>query len=89
MKPAARRGDMLMHIPLPTQSIKPINTGIATVLIGGNPGACRGHGNGIDIIVQGSSTVFINGLPAARVGDMTGTGGIVMGPGAVNVLIGG
>jgi len=42
----------------------------------------------IDFIVVGSSTVFVNDLMAARTADQTMHGGLI-GPGSINVLIGG
>ncbi|MCB5191716.1 PAAR domain-containing protein [Methylobacillus arboreus] len=88
MKTAARLGDRLLTFNRAIPRISRIMNGCPTVLIGGMPAACIGHGDGIDAIVQGSSTVFINGMPAARVGDHTATGGHIMPPGAVHVLIG-
>jgi uncharacterized Zn-binding protein involved in type VI secretion len=67
--------------------------GVPTVIIAGMPAAtatsmcvCTGPP---DTIVKGSATVMIGGKPAARLGDMTAHGGNIVGPGAVNVMIGG
>lgn len=89
MKPAARAGDNLLTLDrMMMPRISRIMNGCPTVLIGGMPAVCVGHGAGADVIVEGSPTVLINGLPAARIGDPTGRGGYVMPPGAIYVLIG-
>jgi uncharacterized Zn-binding protein involved in type VI secretion len=99
-KPAACLGDMTV-CPLATPATPPVphvggpitGPGCPTVLIGGRPAAvvgdatfCVGPPNAI---ILGSINVMIGGKPAARVGDATAHGGQIMGPGALNVLIGG
>jgi uncharacterized Zn-binding protein involved in type VI secretion len=89
MLPSARITDMIVSsatLGLPVPIIPP---GAPTVLIAGLPAARMGDSCGTDIIVKGSMTVLIGGLPAARMGDPSASGGAVIGPGALNVLIGG
>ena len=101
MPPAARVGDM--HT-CPKEDQTPIGPkphvggpisppGCPTVLIGGQPAACKGDAaicvGPPDSISQGSATVLIGYKPAARVGDSCDHGGSIAGPGCPTVMIGG
>jgi len=89
MLPAVRTSD-LISTPAVLGGPVPIATpGAPTVLIAGLPAARVGDSCGADVILKGSATVMIGGLPAARIADPCAAGGVVLGPGALNVLIGG
>jgi uncharacterized Zn-binding protein involved in type VI secretion len=89
MLPAARITDMIVStltsgIPAPI-----IPPGAPTVMIGGLPAARLGDSCGADAVIMGSATVMIGGVPAARLADPSAGGGAIIGPGALNVMIGG
>ena len=97
MPPAARFGDLhtcpqqIPGTPPVPHVGGPIQSGMPTVLIGGQPAArvgdlavCVGPPS---CIVKGSATVMIGGMPAARIGDSTAHGGTVS-SGCPTVLIG-
>jgi uncharacterized Zn-binding protein involved in type VI secretion len=90
MPAAARVGDPTGHPGMVS------GTGVATVLIGGQPAAVLGDSHTCAFppppshpptaIISGSATVLIGGRPAARVGDVAACGApIVSGAWAVEI----